>query len=95
MTETTFRPTDGQIARLAGAYGLSKGATSYARGGIGFLTEPWSGPVHRDEAAGTAEHVPDRDRVNRALQQDMRRVLFLNDWPHAELRDELRHRVGN
>ena len=53
MTETTFWPSDAQIARLAGAYGPNKEKTGYARGAIGFLTKPYSDRVHRfPEAAG-------------------------------------------
>jgi CubicO group peptidase (beta-lactamase class C family) len=53
MTETTFWPSEGQIARLAGAYGPNKEKHVYARGGLGFLTKPLSDRVHRfPEAAG-------------------------------------------
>jgi CubicO group peptidase (beta-lactamase class C family) len=53
MTETTFWPSETQIARLAGAYGPNKEKNGYARGGIGFLTKPYSDRVHRfPEAAG-------------------------------------------
>ena len=53
MTETTFWPSEAQLARLAGAYGPNKGKDGYARGGIGFLTKPYSDRVHRfPEAAG-------------------------------------------
>ena len=53
MTETTFWPSEAQIARLAGAYGPNKEKDGYARGGIGFLTKPYSDRVHRfPEAAG-------------------------------------------
>ena len=53
MTETTFWPSDSQIARLAGAYEPNKQKTGYARGGIPFLTKPYSDRVHRyPEAAG-------------------------------------------
>ncbi|HZZ73455.1 MAG TPA: serine hydrolase domain-containing protein [Pirellulales bacterium] len=53
MKETTFWPTDAQIARLAIAYGPNKEKNGYARGGIGFLTKPWSDRIHRfPEAAG-------------------------------------------
>ena len=53
MTETTFWPGEPQIARLAGAYGPNKEKNGYARGGIGFLTKPYSDRVHRfPEAAG-------------------------------------------
>ena len=53
MTETTFWPNDAQIARLAGAYGPNKAKDGYARGGVGFLTKPFSDRVHRyPEAAG-------------------------------------------
>jgi CubicO group peptidase (beta-lactamase class C family) len=53
MTETTFWPSEAQIARLAGAYGPNKAKNRYARGDIGFLTKPYSDHVHRfPEAAG-------------------------------------------
>jgi CubicO group peptidase (beta-lactamase class C family) len=53
MSETTFWPSETQIARLAGAYGPNKEKNGYARGGIGFLTKPLSDRVHRfPEAAG-------------------------------------------
>jgi CubicO group peptidase (beta-lactamase class C family) len=53
MTETTFWPSEPQIARLAGAYGPNKEKNGYARGDIGFLTKPLSDRVHRfPEAAG-------------------------------------------
>jgi CubicO group peptidase (beta-lactamase class C family) len=53
MTETTFWPSDAQIARLAGAYGPNKAKDGYARGGVGFLTKPYSDRAHRyPEAAG-------------------------------------------
>jgi CubicO group peptidase (beta-lactamase class C family) len=53
MTETTFWPSDAQIARLAHAYGPNKDKSGYAKGGIDFLTKPFSDRVHRfPEAAG-------------------------------------------
>jgi CubicO group peptidase (beta-lactamase class C family) len=53
MTETTFWPSEAQIARLAGAYGPNKEKNGYVRGDIGFLTKPYSDRVHRfPEAAG-------------------------------------------
>ena len=53
MTETTFWPDEAQIARLAGAYGPNKDKNGYARGGLGFLTKPFSDRVRRfPEAAG-------------------------------------------
>jgi CubicO group peptidase (beta-lactamase class C family) len=53
MTETTFWPSDAQVARLAGAYGPNKQKDGYARGGIEFLTKPYHDRVHRfPEAAG-------------------------------------------
>ena len=52
MTETTFWPTEAQIARLAGAYGPNKEMTGYARGGLGFLTKPLSDRTHRFPEAG-------------------------------------------
>ncbi len=52
MTETTFWPSDAQIARLACAYGPNKQKTGYARGDIGFLTKPLSDRVRRFPEAG-------------------------------------------
>ncbi len=52
MTETTFWPSEGQIARLAGAYGPNKEKDGYARGNIGFLTKPLSDRAHRFPEAG-------------------------------------------
>jgi len=52
MTETTFWPSDAQIARLAGAYGPNKEKNGYARGGVGFLTKPYSDRIHRFPEAG-------------------------------------------
>src|SRR5580658_4501661 len=52
MTETTFWPSDAQIARLAGAYGPNKHKNGYARGDIGFLTKPLSDRVRRFPEAG-------------------------------------------
>jgi CubicO group peptidase (beta-lactamase class C family) len=52
MTETTFWPTEAQIARLAGAYSPNKEKNGYARGGVGFLTKPYSDRTHRFPEAG-------------------------------------------
>jgi CubicO group peptidase (beta-lactamase class C family) len=52
MAETTFWPSEEQIARLAGAYGPNKQKSGYARGDIGFLTKPLSNRVHRFPEAG-------------------------------------------
>jgi CubicO group peptidase (beta-lactamase class C family) len=52
MTETTFWPSEAQVARLAGTYGLNKEKTGYVHGGIGFLTKPLSDRLHRYPEAG-------------------------------------------
>jgi CubicO group peptidase (beta-lactamase class C family) len=52
MTETTFWPSDAQVARLAGAYAPNKEKTGYTRGGVGFLTKPYSDRAHRFPEAG-------------------------------------------
>jgi CubicO group peptidase (beta-lactamase class C family) len=53
MNETTFWPSDAQVARLAGAYGPNKDKDGYAKGDINFLTKPFHDRVHRfPEAAG-------------------------------------------
>src|SRR5882724_1736565 len=46
MKETTFWPSDAQIARLAGAYGHNQDNTGYSRGAVTFLTRPYSDRVH-------------------------------------------------
>jgi CubicO group peptidase (beta-lactamase class C family) len=52
MTETTFWPSEAQMTRLAGVYGPNKEKNGYARGGIGFLTKPYSDRAHRFPEAG-------------------------------------------
>ena len=52
MKETTFWPSEAQVARLAGAYGPNKGKTGFARGGIGYLTKPLGDRTHRFPEAG-------------------------------------------
>jgi len=52
MTETTFWPSEAQIARLAGAYGPNLEKNGFARGDIGFLAKPYSDRVHRFPEAG-------------------------------------------
>jgi CubicO group peptidase (beta-lactamase class C family) len=52
MTETTFWPSEAQIARLAGVYGPNKEKNGYAKGGIGFLTKPYNDRAHRFPEAG-------------------------------------------
>jgi CubicO group peptidase (beta-lactamase class C family) len=52
MTETTFWPSDAQLARLAGAYGPNKETNGYVRGGIGFLTKPFGDRSRRFPEAG-------------------------------------------
>jgi CubicO group peptidase (beta-lactamase class C family) len=42
MTETTFWPSEAQITRLAGAYGPNQEKTGFVRGGVGYLTKPFS-----------------------------------------------------
>ncbi|HEX2746486.1 MAG TPA: serine hydrolase domain-containing protein [Verrucomicrobiales bacterium] len=67
MTETTFWPSDAQIARLAGAYGPNKEKTGYARGGIAFLTKPYSDRVHRFPEAGGGLFSTTRDILRYGL----------------------------
>ena len=53
MTETTFWPSDAQVARLANAYGPNKDKSGFAKGGLNLFTKPLSDRVHRfPEAAG-------------------------------------------
>lgn len=52
MKETTFWPSEAQIARLAGAYGPNKDGSACVRGSIGFLTAPYSDRARRFPEAG-------------------------------------------
>lgn len=52
MTETTFWPSDAQIARLARVYGPNKEKSGYKGGDVNFLTKPFSDRVHRFPEAG-------------------------------------------
>jgi CubicO group peptidase (beta-lactamase class C family) len=52
MAETTFWPSEEQVARLAGAYGPNKQRSGYARGGIGFLAKPLGDRARRFPEAG-------------------------------------------
>jgi CubicO group peptidase (beta-lactamase class C family) len=52
MTETTFWPSESQVARLAQAYGPNKEKNGFAKGGIFFLTKPYSDRTHRYPEAG-------------------------------------------
>ncbi|QJE98675.1 serine hydrolase domain-containing protein [Luteolibacter luteus] len=52
MKETTFWPSEAQIARLAGAYGPNKDKSGYAKGDITFLKKPYNDRVHRFPEAG-------------------------------------------
>ena len=53
MTETTFWPSEAQIARLAEALtAQTRQRNGFARGDIGFLTKPLSDRVHRFPEAG-------------------------------------------
>ena len=52
MKETTFWPSEAQIARLANAYGPNKDGSACVRGSVGFLTPPFSDRAHRFPEAG-------------------------------------------
>lgn len=52
MAETTFWPSESQVARLAGAYGPNPQKTGYAKGDIGFLTKPFGDRTRRFPEAG-------------------------------------------
>ncbi|WP_052572951.1 serine hydrolase domain-containing protein [Haloferula sp. BvORR071] len=47
MKETSFWPSEAQIARLAGSYGPNKDGSACMRGDVFFLTKPYSDRTHR------------------------------------------------
>ena len=62
MNDTTFWPSNAQIARRAGAHGPNKEKNGYARGDIRFLSKPLSNRASYTEVAGglfstTREHL--------------------------------------
>ena len=59
MTETTFWPSEAQIARLAGVYGPNKEKGGYVRGGIGFLTH-----IRYDQARTLASQAESNSLAN-------------------------------
>jgi CubicO group peptidase (beta-lactamase class C family) len=67
MTETTFWPSEAQIARLAGAYSPNKEKNGYARGSLGFLTKPLSDRTHRFPEAGGGLFSTTRDILRYGL----------------------------
>lgn len=52
MSETTFWPSESQVARLAQAYGPNRQKTGFAKGDIFFLTKPLGDRQHRYPEAG-------------------------------------------
>lgn len=92
MTETTFWPTDAQVARLAGAYGPNKPKTGLARGGVGFLTHPLSDRVRRFPEAGgglfSTTHDVFRYGLLLANDGELDGKRYLSPAAMAELRTE-------
>jgi CubicO group peptidase (beta-lactamase class C family) len=92
MTETTFWPSESQIARLAGAYGPNKAKNGYARGDIGFLTKPLGDRVHRFPEAGGGLFATTHDifRYGLMLANDgeLDGKRYLSHAAMAELRKE-------
>ena len=92
MSETTFWPSEAQVARLAGAYGPNKEKNGYARGGLGFLTKPLSDHVHRyPEAAGglfSTTHDIFRYGLMLANDGELDGKRYLSDAAMQELRKE-------
>jgi CubicO group peptidase (beta-lactamase class C family) len=92
MAETTFWPSEGQIARLAGAYGPNKQKSGYARGDIGFLTKPWSDRVHRFPEAGGGLFSTTHDILRYGLMLANDGELDGKRYLSHEAMDELRKR---
>ena len=92
MTETTFWPSEAQVARLAGAYGPNKQTNGYARAGIGFLTKPLSDRMRRfPEAAGglfSTTHDILRYGLMLANDGELDGKRYLSHAAMAELRKE-------
>ncbi len=92
MTETTFWPSDAQVARLANAYGPNKDKSGFAKGGLNFVTKPLSDRVHRfPEAAGglfSTTHDVFRYGLMLANNGELDGQRYLSPAAMAELRKE-------
>lgn len=92
MTETTFWPTDAQVARLANAYGRNKEGTGCALGKIDFLTRPFGDRAHRFPEAGgglfSTTHDILRYGMMLANNGELEGRRYLSPAAMAELRKE-------
>jgi CubicO group peptidase (beta-lactamase class C family) len=92
MTETTFWPSEAQIARLAGAYGPNQEKNGYSRGDISFLTKPFSDHLRRFPEAGGGLFSTTRDifRYGLMLANDgeLEGKRYLSHAAMAQLRTE-------
>jgi CubicO group peptidase (beta-lactamase class C family) len=92
MTETTFWPSEGQIARLAGAYGPNAQKNGFAKGRVNHLTEPFSDRLHRFPEAGgglfSTTHDIFRYGLMLANDGELDGTRYLSSSAMAELRKE-------
>ena len=92
MTETTFWPSDAQVARLANAYGPNKDNSGFAKGGLNLFTKPLSDRIHRfPEAAGglfSTTHDIFRYGLMLANNGELDGKRYLSPAAMAELRKE-------
>jgi CubicO group peptidase (beta-lactamase class C family) len=90
MTETTFWPSESQVARLAGAYGPNREKNGYSRGDVGFLTKPLSDRVHRFPEAGGGLFSTTHDILRYGLMLANNGKLDGNRYLSHAAMDELR-----
>jgi CubicO group peptidase (beta-lactamase class C family) len=92
MTETTFWPSEAQVARLACAYGPNKEKNGYARGDIGFLSKPYNDRTRRFPEAGgglfSTTHDIFRYGLMLANDGELEGVRYLSYASMDELRKE-------
>ena len=90
MTETTFWPTEAQIARLAQSYGPNKDKTGFAKGDIGFLTKPYHDRARRFPEAGGGLFSTTHDMLRFGLLLANDGVLDGKRYLSSAAMDELR-----
>lgn len=90
MKETTFWPSDAQVARLVNAYGPNKDKSGYARGEISYLTKPFTDRARRFPEAGGGLFSTTHDIFRYGLMLANNGVLDGKTYLSPAAMDELR-----